>query len=101
MSLTKTKTSAALRGAHLSKDEIRDIGLGLGTLLDKATRDNEGRIHLNPIVTELERRLGAPCTLNHFTEQRRGMFQKLALYYKLDMSQIYKASGGRYNAGTW
>jgi hypothetical protein len=101
MSLAKTKTSSALRGAHLSKEEIRDIALGLGTLLDKSTRDNEGRIHLNPIVTELERRLGAPCVLYTFVEQRRSAFEKIANFYGKEIDQIYKAKGGRYNAGTW
>jgi len=102
MSLLKPLPSSRLsRGAHLSHTESKSVALEIGTAIENAPRDEEGRIKLNPLIEKVEMSLGAPCTLYSFVEQKKLMFSKLAEYYGKNNEQVYKAKGGRYHSGTW
>jgi len=101
MSLSKPVSSRFSRGAHLSHADSKAVALEIGSAIENATRDEEGRIKLNPLIEKVENLLGAPCTLYSFVEQKRLMFSKMAEYYGKNVEQVYKAKGGRYNSGTW
>ena len=95
------KPSSVSRGKLLTFGETRNLALAIGQKITEGELDDEGRILLNPIVQLLESMLGAPCALNHFNTHRKDTMEKLAGFYKKDLKDIYKAQGGRHNAGTW
>ena len=97
-----TKSSAKNRGAHLSAAEMRTVALAVGQLITESPCDEEGRIHLNPIVKQLSDALGTPCTLTNFSTHRKQMLEKLATFYSKDIQNIYESRRGRgETAGTW
>ena len=99
-SITKASSSRN-RGAHLTAAEAKDVALAIGGLITKSQHDEDGRIHLNPIIQQLSDALGKPCALNHFSSKRREMMERLAMYYNKNVDDIYKSQAGRYSSGTW
>ena len=92
------KSSAKNRGAHLSATEMREVALTVGRLITECLCDEEGRIHLNPVIQKLSDALGKPCALKHFSNKRREMMERLAEYYNKDVDEIYRTQRGE---GTW
>ena len=94
-------TSSRNRGAHLSATEAKDIALAIGDLITNSQCDEEGRVHLNPIVKQLSDALGKPCALNNFGTKRREMMERIAVYYNKDVDVLYKTYRGGRGDGTW
>ena len=101
MSLSKPLPSRLSRGAHLSHAESKAVALEIGSAIENAPRDEEGRIKLNPLIEKVEALLRVPCALNNFVTMKSSVFERIAVFYNKKIEQIYKAKGGRYNGGTW
>ncbi len=91
------KASSKNRGAHLTAAEAKAKSLAIGGLITDSQRDEDGRIHLNPIVQKLSDVLGNPCALTNFATHRKELLEKLAKYYNKHVTQIYKGM----HSGTW
>jgi len=98
MSISQSSTDPSIVGTL--REHSRSIANDLGKLIEESTPDSDGRIHLNPILTALDQKLGMHCRLNHFKERRTELLEKVASYHGKTVSEIYK-SGGGVGGGTW
>lgn len=103
MSVSKQRVSKISRGSHLSFNECKAVGLEIGSMINNLSRDNDGRVHLNPLIDRVETLLGAPCRINRFVDLNSDLFEKLRIYLDLEKKEhVFVAKRGRGdNAGTW
>jgi len=77
----------------------------LGRIIEEAVlgSDEEGRIHLNPILAEIKAKVGVECRIDNFkTKLRATLLDTMAKQLKKDVSKIYTTVRGNTPlAGTW
>lgn len=97
MSIQKQQSVPSIVGTL--REHSQAIAKELGRLIESSTPDDDGCIHLNPILNALGSKCGIDCRMNNL-KRSSDLIEKVAKYHKKAVADIYKPRGGG-GGGTW